>query len=94
VHKTVVLRPHAPSGWGDMRLEDLPVGTNTISFSRRKTGQGIAYRIEASEDGWTFVLRPESLPGSRYFVNGKLAPDSADIRLTGRVNDVTVLPHE
>jgi glycogen debranching enzyme len=94
VHKTVVLRPHAPSGWGDMRLEDLPVGTNTISFSRRKTSQGIAYRIEASEDGWTFVLRPESLPGSRYFVNGKLAPDSTDIRLTGRVNDVTVLPHE
>ena len=93
-HKTVVLRPHAPSGWGDMRLDNLPVGTNTISFSRRKTGQGIAYRIEASEDGWTFVLRPESLPGSRYFVNGKLAPHSTDIRLTGRVNDVTVLPHE
>jgi len=94
VHKTVVLRPHAPSGWGDMRLENLPVGTNTISFSRRKTGQGIAYRIEASEDDWTFVLRPESLPGSRSFVNGKPAPDSVDIRLTGKVNDVTVIPRK
>ena len=66
VHKTVVFEPHVPAGWEDMRIEDLPVGGNTLSFSRRKTGEGIEYRIEAREGGWTFVLRQEALPGARY----------------------------
>ena len=71
VHKTVVFDPHVPTGWEDMRIEDLPVGTNTISFSRQKTGEGIEYRVEARENGWTFVLRQEALPGARYYVNGR-----------------------
>jgi hypothetical protein len=95
VHKTVVFDPHVPTGWEDMRIEDLPVGTNTISFSRQETGEGIEYRVEAKEDGWTFVLRQDSLPGARYYVNGipaSLTPSG--IRLTGRTNRVLVVQHE
>ncbi len=95
VHKTVVFDPHVPTGWEDMRIEDLPVGTNTISFSRQETGEGIEYRVEAKENGWTFVLRQDSLPGARYYVNGipaSLTPSG--IRLTGRTNRVLVVQHE
>jgi glycogen debranching enzyme len=92
VAKTVVLDPHVPTGWDDLRIEDLPIGTNTISFSRQKTGEGIEYRVDAREDGWTFVLRPEALPGARYYVNGRpTSLTSSGIRLTGRTNRVLVV---
>ncbi len=95
VHKTVVFEPHVPAGWEDMRIDDLPVGGNTLSFSRRRTGEGIEYRVDAREDGWTFVLRQEALPGARYQVNGKPASSTpSGIRLTGRSNRVLVVQHE
>jgi glycogen debranching enzyme len=92
VAKTVVLDPHVPTGWDDLRIEDLPIGTNTISFSRQKTGEGIEYRVDAREDDWAFVLRPEALPGARYYVNGRpTSLTSSGIRLTGRTNRVLVV---
>ncbi len=91
VHKTVVFDPHVPTGWEEMRIEDLPVGSNTLSFSRQRTGEGIEYRVDAREDGWTFLLRPEALAGARYYVNGRPASlTSSGIRLTGRTNRVLV----
>jgi hypothetical protein len=75
-----------------MRIEDLPIGTNTISFSRQKTGEGIEYRVEAREDGWSFLLRPEASPGAKYSVNGRPATlTSSGIRLTGRTNRVLMV---
>jgi hypothetical protein len=92
VHKTIVLDPQVPSGWEDMRIGDLPVGTNTISFSRRKTDEGIEYGLEARENGWTFVLRQNAAPGARYTVNGRPASlTRSAIRLTGRSNRVLVV---
>jgi hypothetical protein len=49
MNKTIVFDPHPPKGWKDMSIEDLPVGTNLISFSRTETGQGIQYAIEAKQ---------------------------------------------
>jgi hypothetical protein len=70
----------------------MPIGTNTISFSRQKTDEGIEYRVDAREDGWTFVLRPEALPGARYHVNGRpVSLTPSGIRLTGRTNRVLVV---
>jgi len=94
VHRTVVLDPHLPAGWEDLSIEELPVGTNTIAFSRRKTGRGIEYRIDAREDGWTFLLRGERVPGAKYYVNGKPAPFTSDgLRMSGRSNRVLVVRH-
>jgi hypothetical protein len=95
VAKTVVFDPHVPTGWDEMRIEDLPVGSNTLSFSRQRTSEGIEYRVDAREDGWTFVLRAEALPGARYYVNGRPASlTPSGIRLTGRTNRVLVVQHE
>jgi glycogen debranching enzyme len=49
--KTVVFDPHLPTGWENVSIENLPIGTNTISFSRKKTGRGIEYGVEAKEGG-------------------------------------------
>ncbi len=92
VHRTVVLDPRLPSGWENISVEGLPIGTNTIAFSRRKTGRGIEYRIDATEDGWTFVLRGEAVPGASYYVNGKPASFTSDgIRISGRSNRVLMV---
>ncbi|HKU62338.1 MAG TPA: hypothetical protein VJQ44_14025 [Gemmatimonadales bacterium] len=89
VHRTVVLDPQAPAGWGQMSIEDLPVGRTTVSFSRRKTDEGVEYLVSAGETGWTFFLRGQAAPGVRYEVNGKPASPTAEgFRLTGTTNRV------
>jgi hypothetical protein len=92
VQRTVTFEPHLPKGWEDVGIEDLRVGTNSISFSRAKTGKGIEYRIQSRESGWQFVLRPAESATARYELNGQsVAPDSSGIRMTGQTNRVLVV---
>jgi glycogen debranching enzyme len=91
-NKTVVFEPHLPSGWEDMSIEDVPVGTNLISFSRARTDRGIEYTIGSKEDGWRFVLRGKAIAGAKHYLNGKpvvLRPSG--IRMVGRNNRVLVV---
>ena len=89
LNQTVVFQPHVPTGWEDMSVEDLPVGTTMISFSRGKTDKGIEYRFESKDDGWQFVFKSKRLPRARYYLNGKpVAFTSAGIRMSGRRNQV------
>jgi glycogen debranching enzyme len=93
MNKTVVFEPHVPTGWANMSIEDLPIGTTVVSFSRAKTDRGVEYSIEADDEGWTFVLRGKEFPGARLYVNGKPAPFiSAGIRMSGTKNHVLVAP--
>jgi hypothetical protein len=94
VNKTVVFDPHLPTGWENMSIEDLPVGSNLVSFSRTKTGRGIEYGFEAKEGGWNFVLRGGALSGAEYYLNGRrVSPTSSGIRMSGRKNHVLVVSH-
>jgi hypothetical protein len=94
INKTVVFDPHLPTGWEDMSIEDLPVGTNLVSLSRAKTEKGVEYRIDAKQTGWSFILKGKALPGARYYVNGRpVASTAAGIRMSGRRNRVLVVPY-
>lgn len=93
INKTVVFDPHVPSRWEDMSIEDLPVGTNVISFSRAKTGKGIEYSFDAKESGWTFVFKGRASPGAQYYLNGRsVAFTTPGIRMSGRENRMLVVP--
>jgi hypothetical protein len=95
LHKTVVFDPHVPTGWEEMAIENLPIGTNTISFSRTKTAKGIEYGLEAKDNGWNFILKGQDVPGARYYLNDRpVLPDSAGIRMSGRKNHVLVVQNE
>ena len=48
VNKTIVFEPHLPSGWEDIRIDDLPVGGNLVSFSRSRTEAGVIFRTSTS----------------------------------------------
>jgi len=90
-NKTVAFEPHLPRGWEDLSVQDLPVGSNLISFSRAKTGKGVEYTIQSKQTGWNFLLK-EGSPGARYTVNGKaVSPTSSGIQMTGRSNHVLVM---
>jgi glycogen debranching enzyme len=90
--KTVVFDPHLPTGWEDISIDDLPVGTNMVSFSRARTDGGIEYEVEAKQGGWSFVLKGKDLPGARYYLNGKLVSFTASgIQMRGRRNHVLVV---
>jgi hypothetical protein len=92
MNKTVVFDPHMPTGWEDMSIENLPIGTNTVSFSRAKTDRGIEYRVEAKDNGWDFVLKGKELPGAKYYLNGRpVSFTTSGIRMTGRKNHVLVV---
>jgi hypothetical protein len=92
VNKTIVFDPHVPTGWEDMSIDDLPVGTNLVSFSRTRTGRGIEYGFEAKDDGWSFVLQGATPPGAKYYLNGRpVSFTSSGIRMSGRRNHVLVV---
>jgi hypothetical protein len=92
MNKTVVFDPHLPTGWEDMSIEDLPVGTTAVSFSRARTSRGIEYGFQVKEDGWHVVLRGKGLPGAKYYLNGKpVSFTSSGIRMSGRKNQVLVV---
>jgi Bacterial alpha-L-rhamnosidase 6 hairpin glycosidase domain len=92
INTTVVFEPHLPTGWEDIGIEALPVGTNLVSFSRAKTAKGIEYRFQAKENGWTFVLKGEELPGAKYYLNGRpVSFTSSGIRMSGRKHHVLVV---
>jgi glycogen debranching enzyme len=90
--KTIVFEPHLPTGWEDISIEDLPVGTNLVSFSRARTEKGVSYDVEAKERGWTFILRTGSLPAdTKYFLNGKpISAPASGIRMDGTRNRVLI----
>jgi glycogen debranching enzyme len=89
--KTIVFEPHLPTGWEDVSIEDLPVGTNLISFSRARTEKGVLYEVAAKERGWTFILRTRASPATKYFLNGKPIPAPASgIRMNGTRNRVLI----
>lgn len=90
-NRTIVFEPHLPTGWEDISIEDLPVGTNLIAFSRTRTEKGVSYDIEAKEPGWTFILRTSASPAMKFLLNGEPIPASASgIRMGGTENRVLV----
>jgi glycogen debranching enzyme len=90
--KTIVFQPHLPVGWEDLSIEDLPVGSNLISFSRARAGKRVTYDIDAKETGWSFILRARASPNARYFLNGNpVRPSSSGIRMHGTQNRVLVI---
>jgi hypothetical protein len=92
MNKTVVFEPHLPTGWEDISIEDLPIGTNVVSFSRAKTGEGVRYKVDAKRGGWNFALKVKDSPGARYYLNGKpVSFSSSGIRMSGRKNDLLVV---
>jgi glycogen debranching enzyme len=94
VRRTVVFDPHLPTGWENMSIETLPIGTNVISFSRAKTDKGIEYDIQSRDGSWRLVLTGQALShGARYFLNGRpVSATSTGIRMTGQKNHVLVVP--
>jgi glycogen debranching enzyme len=92
VNRTIVFEPHVPAGWEDMSIEDLPVGSNVISFSRTRTRRGIEYAFGVKEDGWRLVFKGKSAPGSTYYLNGDpVALTSDGIEMTAKQNRVLIL---
>jgi len=88
-----VFDPHLPAGWEDIRIENLPVGTNVVSFSRARAGRNVEFAIDGREDGWTYVLTGRATAGAECRVNGRrVAVTSSGIRMTGRTNRVQVAP--
>src|SRR5260370_35501169 len=88
-NKTIVLEPHLPAGWEDISIEDLPIGTNLVSFSRTRTGKGVVYDIESKENVWSFGLREPAMPNNRYFLNGR-PTNSSFAAMKGRQNRVLI----
>ncbi|HEX6433767.1 MAG TPA: hypothetical protein VFZ87_05980, partial [Gemmatimonadales bacterium] len=91
-NKTVVFEPHLPSGWEDLSIEDVPVGSNLISFSREKTRRGVGYTIGSKAAGWNFVLKGIAVPGATYYLNGKpVSLPAGGLRMSGPKNQVLIV---
>jgi Bacterial alpha-L-rhamnosidase 6 hairpin glycosidase domain len=90
-NKTILVEPQLPAGWKEVSIEQLPIGTNLISLSLTRAADAVTYELQAKEDGWSFVLKPNGSPDARYFLNGKpTAPSASGIRMTGKKNRLLI----
>lgn len=91
-NKTITFSPNLPSGWDDIKISELPVGTNTIAFFVKKSGNGTAYTISSKDGDWKYLLKLKNLRGAKYILNGKtLTAESDEIILRGKANTITIL---
>jgi glycogen debranching enzyme len=89
--RMIVFEPHLPSGWEDISIDALPVGTNLISFSRARGDGVVIYEIKARDDGWNFLLKEHASSGAQYLLNGKpIKPGSDGIRMKGSRNRLVI----
>jgi glycogen debranching enzyme len=90
--KTMTFAPHLPSGWNDIKISELPVGSNAISFAVKQSKQGREYHITSKQPDWKFLLTLDQLRGTTYVLNGITRRADADtIQLHGSVNSITIL---
>ena len=95
INKTVRIEPNLPSGWENISIDNLPIGTNTVSFSRLATPGGIQYVVKGIQAGWSYVLKLPDKPDAKYYLNGKrISVRSNEIKLNGRTNTVLVVPRK
>jgi glycogen debranching enzyme len=91
-NKTITFSPHLPSGWDDIKISELPVGNNTISFAVKKSSNGATYDFFFKEADWKYTLKLKGLRGSKYKLNGKtLTALSDEIQLGGKANSIVIL---
>jgi hypothetical protein len=90
--KAVTFSPHLPSGWDNIKISELPVGSNTISFAVKKSVKGTEYHLSSENADWNFTLNLQNLRGTKYVLNGKtILADSDEIHLRGRSNTIMAL---
>ena len=91
-NKAITFSPNLPSGWDNIKISELPVGNNTISFAVKKTGQGTEYNLASKNTDWKYTLKRKGLRGKKYVLNGKtLTADADEILLGGKANNIMVL---
>jgi hypothetical protein len=90
-NRSIVISPRLPGSWNDGAIYDLPVGTNTISFTIKKNGRHTGYSLTSVAANWTYILKIKGLAGSKYKLNGTVLTAASDeIELKGKVNKVEV----
>ena len=90
--KSVVFEPHLPRGWENISITNLPVGANTVSFSRSKTEKGSQYVLKGEERGWNYILKLPKQGDAEYILNGKRVPfDPSGIKMNATSNTVVVV---
>ena len=89
--KTIVFEPQLPERWSNMKIENLPIGGNRISFSRVKTSNSIEYSLTGTENNWKMILKLKDSPGSKYSLNGKNVPFvSSGFQMSERTNHLVI----
>lgn len=84
-NQTVTFEPHFPTAWDEVKLENILVGDNLISFEKTKSG----FTITQTQPEWKILLSFPELQKSTL-VNGQPAElSSTTLVLTGLRNEIT-----
>ena len=83
--KMVTIEPNFPTGWDEVKLENIKVGDNLISFEKSKSG----FVITQTQSDWKIILSSPELKKSPS-INGQPAQLSSNtLELTGLKNEIT-----
>ncbi|MGK7370228.1 MAG: hypothetical protein ACNS64_08430, partial [Candidatus Halalkalibacterium sp. M3_1C_030] len=75
--KHITVQPQLPKDWENASLEKVRIGSNTISVSKKTTGNSIAYTLEQTENDWSLDLKLPYRESVEIKVNGVLLEPEA-----------------
>lgn len=88
-NKSITFTPNLPTGWDNIKISELPVGNNTVSFAVKKNGGSTEYAFSSKNADWKYKLKLKGLRGTKYVLNGRIfTANSDEIQLQGKVNNV------
>lgn len=93
-NKKVSIQPNLPTGWENIKLKNLKIGENAISFSRERVSGQIVYHLVSNDPYWKFVLQIPEEGGNIRVNNESVIITGKDglrnLELTGTENTVII----
>ena len=72
--KTITFSPQLPTGWDQISISDLEIGSNTINYQVIRTEQGLDIKLDTTCPDWNYSVEPKSIPIHQFVVNGRTLP--------------------
>lgn len=93
--KKIIIRPQMPESWDNVSLDNVRVGDNAISISKKTGESSITYQIEQEQAGWVVDLQLSQQDSATITVNGEtIEPDVINdlfqIRLNKKFNMIII----
>jgi glycogen debranching enzyme len=88
MEQRIVISPQLPDAWNEAALENVKVGSNSISIKINRTTDYVEYHLQQTDSAWTLVINTKG--AKQVLVNQKETTATDELSLEGAVHVVRI----